>query len=77
MEPIDITEKFPYITQEYLESTLRKEQFDSSITIKEFSVTPALAKGENYSSDILRVKISYVTGSKNHRYVIALSINID
>ncbi|XP_055641323.1 uncharacterized protein LOC129778453 [Toxorhynchites rutilus septentrionalis] len=67
MEPVSAAEKYPYITKEYLEGALRKEQFDNSITIKEYCVEPALAKGENYSADILRVKINYVTGSKNHR----------
>ncbi|XP_058448690.1 uncharacterized protein LOC131428663 [Malaya genurostris] len=67
METNNIIEKYSYITREYLEDVLRKEQCESAINVKDFSVVMALAKGENYSSDILRVKVNYVTGSNNHR----------
>lgn len=67
MDPETISKKYPYITNQYLEEVLRKDQCESSIRVQDFSVVPALGKGENYSSDILRVKINYVTGSNNHR----------
>lgn len=67
MESKSILEKYPYLTKEYLEGILRSDQCESSITVKDFEVVPALGKGENYSSDILRVKVNYVTGSSNHR----------
>ncbi|XP_055605522.1 uncharacterized protein LOC129753701 [Uranotaenia lowii] len=63
----DVSEKYRYLTKEYLEGILRREQCESSITVKEFKVVPALAKGENYNSNILRVHINYVTGSNNQR----------
>lgn len=67
MDSDTLSTKYPYITKEYLEDVLRKDQCESSIRVKDFSVKLALGKGENYSSDILRVKVNYVTGSNNHR----------
>ncbi|XP_055544366.1 uncharacterized protein LOC129729654 [Wyeomyia smithii] len=72
-----VLEKYSFITKEYLEGILQKEQCESVVSVKEFTVVPALGKGENYSSDILRVKINYVTGSNNHRtqtYIVKSSL---
>ncbi|XP_001648774.2 uncharacterized protein LOC5564428 [Aedes aegypti] len=77
MDSDTLSTKYPYITKEYLEDVLRKDQCESSIRVKDFSVKLALGKGENYSSDILRVKVNYVTGSNNHRtqsYIVKSSL---
>ncbi|XP_039429594.1 uncharacterized protein LOC120413009 [Culex pipiens pallens] len=77
MESKSILENYPYLTKEYLEGILRSDQCEGSITVKDFEVVPALGKGENYSSDILRVKVNYVTGSSNHRtqsYIVKSSL---
>ncbi|KXJ79006.1 hypothetical protein RP20_CCG002641 [Aedes albopictus] len=73
-----IAHKYPFITKEYLESVLRESHKCSSIVVQDFTVVPALAKGQNYSSDILRVKICYVEeGSvpKNATFIIKASLD--
>nr|XP_029724745.1 uncharacterized protein LOC115264852 [Aedes albopictus] len=73
-----IAHKYPFITKEYLESVLRKSHKCSSIVVQDFTVVPALGKGQNYSSDILRVKISYVedgSDPKNVTFIIKASLD--
>lgn len=67
MDQATIEEKYPFITRDYLQGILRREQCESAIKVESFKVIAPLAKGENYSSDILRVTVNYTTGSHNHR----------
>ncbi|KFB37117.1 AGAP003766-PA-like protein [Anopheles sinensis] len=76
MDAATIEQQFPFLTKEYLQGILRREQCESAISVDDFTVVAPLAKGENYSSDILRVTIKYSTGSHNHRtqtYIIKVS----
>ncbi|ETN60248.1 Juvenile hormone-inducible protein [Anopheles darlingi] len=80
MDPSIVEEKYPFLTKEYLEGILRREQRENAIKVESFKVVAPLAKGENYSSDILRVTINYTTGSHNHRtqtYIIKVSFGRD
>uniref|UniRef100_A0A8W7PPC6 CHK kinase-like domain-containing protein n=1 Tax=Anopheles coluzzii TaxID=1518534 RepID=A0A8W7PPC6_ANOCL len=80
MDQATIEEKYPFITRDYLQGILRREQCESAITVESFKVVAPLAKGENYSSDILRVTVNYTTGSHNHRtqtYIIKVSFARD
>ncbi|XP_058063032.1 uncharacterized protein LOC131212952 [Anopheles bellator] len=75
-----VEEKFPFITKQYLEGVLRREQCESAIRVDSFRVDAPLAKGQNYSSDILRVTVDYTTGSHNHRtqtYILKVSFGRD
>uniref|UniRef100_A0A182N4H1 CHK domain-containing protein n=1 Tax=Anopheles dirus TaxID=7168 RepID=A0A182N4H1_9DIPT len=80
MDPATIEERYPFITRDYLQGILRREQCESAITVDSFKVVAPLAKGENYSSDILRVTVNYTTGSHNHRtqtYIVKVSFARD
>ncbi|XP_062713106.1 uncharacterized protein LOC109412322 isoform X2 [Aedes albopictus] len=57
---------------------LRESHKCSSIVVQDFIVVPALGKGQNYSSDILRVKINYVedgSDPKNVTFIIKASLD--
>jgi hypothetical protein len=58
---------FHWMTKEYFQEILRKDVGDSSVIVEDFQVSPALGKGENYSSQILRVVVDYSCGPHNLR----------
>lgn len=52
------TNTYPWITEDLLESIVRRDTLSKAI-IKQFTVRPATETGENYSSQLLRVRIDY------------------
>jgi hypothetical protein len=65
-ENLQISENFQWMTKEYFQEILRKDVGDSSVIVEDFQVSPA-GKGENYSSQILRVVVDYSCGPHNLR----------
>ncbi|XP_055605524.1 uncharacterized protein LOC129753704 [Uranotaenia lowii] len=57
--PVEIPE---WLNGAYFESLLRKSKNDTSLKIKSAKVEFALGKGENYASEIYRVRVIYRTG---------------
>ena len=51
---------YDWITFDFLQNILRKDKNDETIKLEYYTVSPALMKGENYSSDILKINIDYL-----------------
>lgn len=56
---IDFSQLYPWINTTFFERILRKHFVDNSITIIDFKLAAALAKGENFGSQILRANIEF------------------
>lgn len=52
-------ENYPWISNAFFERILRREHHDSSIVVKNYTLKAALGKGENYISQMLRVRVNY------------------
>ncbi|XP_058818073.1 uncharacterized protein LOC131681334 [Topomyia yanbarensis] len=63
MDSRELVAKYPFLTKDYLEDILRNEKRDTCVMVEDYSVNRALGKGENFSSDILRIRIVY---KRNH-----------
>lgn len=50
---------YPWISNSFFERILRHEHKDNTICVKNYTLQPALAKGENYASQMLRVRVNY------------------
>lgn len=50
---------YPWISNEFFENILRREHQDSSIVVKDYILKPAIGKGENYASQMLRVRVNF------------------
>lgn len=53
-----LIKSYPWITREFLEAILSRET-TSPVSIARFTLQPAIEEGENYSSQLIRVRISY------------------
>ncbi|KAL1377387.1 hypothetical protein pipiens_016299 [Culex pipiens pipiens] len=56
IEQTELDRKYPFLTREYLEDALAEEA--QNCTVGNFTVRRALAKGENFASDILRIQVN-------------------
>lgn len=55
---VSLQEEYPWITLQFLQNILR-QKFESNIIIENYSVKPAIARGENYCSQLIRITINY------------------
>ena len=55
----DFKKLYPYICEEFLENILIDFHDDPLISVDSFTVEAALGKGENYTSQMLRVFVNY------------------
>lgn len=53
-----LMKSYPWITREFLEVILNRETA-SPVSIAQFTLQPAIQEGENYSSQLIRVRLSY------------------
>lgn len=53
-----LTKSYPWITSELLEAILNRHT-TPPLSITQFTVLPAIPEGENYSSQLLRVRIGH------------------
>jgi hypothetical protein len=51
---------YDWITFDFLQNILRRDLNDETAKLEYYTVSPALMKGENYSSDILKISIDYL-----------------
>lgn len=56
---MDATDAPKWLNKEFLEKHLRKYFGLQQLTIDNFEVKPATAKGDNYASDLYRVKVTF------------------
>lgn len=50
---------YPWISNSFFEQILRREHQDNTIVVTDYTLKPALGKGENYGSEMLRVRVKY------------------
>lgn len=63
---------YPWISNSFFERILRREHMDNTIVVKDYTLQPALNKGENYASQMLRVRVNY--SSINDPTVVHISL---
>lgn len=56
----DYQKLYPWISKEFFERIIRREQNDESITVAGYTIKAALGKGENYASQMLRVRVEFL-----------------
>lgn len=61
--PVDFQSLYPWITTEFFERILQREHDDNSIRVRSYTLKAALAKGENYLSQMLRTTVRFTTDS--------------
>lgn len=60
---MDPLHNHPIFTDRYFENLLRLDRSDSTICVQSVLSKPAVAQGENYASQLIRVTVSYTAGS--------------
>lgn len=50
---------YSWISNVFFERILRREYNDNTIVVKDYTLTPAIAKGENFTSQMLRIRVNY------------------
>lgn len=58
----DLFPQHKFLNNQFFTGVLRAKHSDAGIVVDAIELKPALGKGENYSSDIIRAKIHYTTG---------------
>lgn len=53
--------QYPFIKNELFERILREDESDPTIKLAHYTLEPAVGKGENYASVILRVTVNYMS----------------
>lgn len=59
-----LLQSYPWIDERFLEAILSRET-SSHVTINRFELQPAIAEGENFSSQLIRAVIDYEYGDEN------------
>lgn len=54
-----------WLTQDFLQQIVRNHRPSDGINVLGFTAKPAVGKGENYSSDLLRVRVQYSSGKNS------------
>lgn len=68
METKDFLIIYPWITKDFFKNILQKFKNNNSINVEHFSLKPALAKGENYGSQMIRANITYYFNNNNLKH---------
>lgn len=65
-----------WLNQCFTEKVLRKSENDNSIQVIEISAKPATAKGDNYTSDMIRVTVEFSRdqGSRTEKKSVIVKI---
>lgn len=59
----DIVAMYPWLTTELFTRILQKDFPDNVVHVQKYSVKAALAKGENFASQMLRATVTYKIGT--------------
>lgn len=68
---------YPWITKEFFENILRNDQNNNNIKVEKISIKAALGKGENFTSQMLRVKAVYSAinaENQEHSFIVKTTI---
>lgn len=71
-------ELYPWITNKFFEDILRTDQNNKYIKVNNITIKAALGKGENYTSQMLRVKATYSTGATEnleHSFIVKTAVS--
>lgn len=60
----EIISQYPWLTEALFERILRREHATDNIRVTRMVVKSALGKGENYTSQMLRVNVNFIDGSR-------------
>lgn len=53
------SEALAWVTAEFMEKVLKNSESDQSIKVKDLKMKPAVGKGDNYGSDMVRASVKY------------------
>lgn len=70
----DIQAMHPWLTNELFARVMKKVCPESSICVRKYSVKAALAKGENFASQMLRATVIYTTDANDDEHEIRFII---
>lgn len=62
------------VTAEFMEKVLRNSERDQSIEVKDLKTTPAVGKGDNYGSEMIRAKVKYSRNKSGGKVMEAISV---
>lgn len=71
---MDPLHNHPIFTDRYFENLIRVDRSNSTVRVCSVQSRPAVAQGENFASQLLRVAVSYKTGGDNVANQSPLSI---
>lgn len=66
-QQINLQRAYPWIDNHFFEELLRADFPTENIVVQNFFLRAALAKGENYSSQMIRAKVNYVLNKTNQQ----------
>jgi hypothetical protein len=69
-----LTSSAPWLTKTYLQTALNSRYSISALNITKYEAKPAVGKGDNYTSDIYRVKVFTENGDVFH-WIIKRQLN--
>lgn len=52
-----------WLTTDFLQNLLQKHRSNNELMVQSFVSTPAVNKGENYSSDLIRVRVCFTSAN--------------
>lgn len=69
-----------FLNAKFFQNVLRRKHCDAGLVVDKIDLKPALGKGENYSSDIIRSVIHYSTsiGEQHHeQFILKVGLSED
>lgn len=64
MESVDFQVTYPWLTKKLFQGIIEKEFPENVVKTENFAINAALAKGENFGSQMLRAIVSYTMDDK-------------
>lgn len=62
------------INKGLLQKALQNYENDTKLKVRDFSMTSATDKGDNYTSDIFRVNVNYLLNGKNEAKSLVIKV---
>lgn len=70
----DLSKLSPWLNHQYLEKVLKNSEKDESIQLFTFKLSPAVAKGNNFASEIIRCHLKYMQKYTNKEKSIIIKV---
>lgn len=65
-----------WLTVDFLETILRELHQTKSVIVSDFDVQPAVGKGENYGSVLLRVRVKHALNGRNTETALIAKVKL-